>query len=288
MKPAAFDYERPASLDAVLELLSRQSGKAKILAGGQSLVPMMNLRMAQPQLLVDINRVRDLDYVRVNGSTLQIGALCRHATLRESTVLARACPLMHAAYDWVAHGPVRNRGTLCGNLCHADPASEMPAVMLAVGAAMVLRSRSAERIVGANEFFLGIYETATKADEMLVEVRIPIAAKGLGWGFHEVSVRKGDFAVVAVATTLRIVDGKAAEVTIAIAGCDSHAVRLGKVEKALTGRPPDDGAIAETASACAAAVNPAAEDIHGGAAYRRDLVKALVNRALRDARQRAL
>ena len=192
---------------------------------------------------------------------------------------------MHEAYEWVAHGPVRNRGTLCGNLCHADPASEMPAVALAVDATMVLRSSAGERSVPAGGFFLGVYETAAREDEMLVEVRIPVAPKGQGWGFHEVSVRKGDFAIVAAAATLQLDGGKVSKAAIALAGCDSHAVRPSAAEQRLVGRKPDDAALAEVAAACAAAVNPAS-DIHGGAEYRRDLVRALVARALSDARGR--
>jgi len=285
MKPAAFAYERPESLDAVLKLLSGRRGRAKIIAGGQSLVPMMNFRVLQPELLVDINRVPDLDYHRVEAGELRIGALCRHTTLRDSALVRQACPLMHEAYQWVAHGPVRNRGTLCGNLCHADPASEMPAVALAVDATMLLRNSTGERTVPADQFFRGVYETAAREDEMLVEVRVPLAPKGQGWGFHELSVRKGDFAIVAAAATLRLDGGKVSEAAIALAGCGSHALRPSQVEQTLIGRTPDDSVLAEVAAACAAAINPAS-DIHGTAEYRRDLARALVARALRDARGR--
>ncbi len=131
MKPAPFEYERPTTLTAALALLKNDGGKSKVIAGGQSLVPMMNFRLVRPDRLIDINRISELDYHRVEGSELVIGALCRHAVLKESVLVNQAFPMMHAAYDWVAHGPIRNRGTLCGNLCHADPASEMPAVVLA-------------------------------------------------------------------------------------------------------------------------------------------------------------
>jgi aerobic carbon-monoxide dehydrogenase medium subunit len=284
MKPAPFEYERPASLDAVLALLASRRGQAKIIAGGQSLVPMMNFRVAQPELLVDINRVGGLDYQRVEGNELAIGALSRHATLAASEVVAKACPLMHAAYEWVAHGPVRNRGTLCGNLCHADPASEMPAVVQAVDATLVLRSSSGERKVAAAGFFVGLYETAVRADEMLVEVRIPVAPAGQGWGFHEVSVRKGDFAIVAACATLQIKAGAVSAAAIAVAGCGAHAQRLRGVEQTLVGRKPDATVLSEAAASAAAAVNPGS-DMHGNAEYRRDLVRALVARALADARE---
>ena len=182
MKPAPFGYERPATLNAALNLLKNDGGKSKVIAGGQSLVPMMNFRMVRPDCLIDINRISELDYHRIEGSDLAIGALCRHTALKESDLVEQACPMMHAAYKWVAHGPVRNRGTLCGNLCHADPASEMPAVVLAADSVMVLRSSTANRRVPARDFFVGQYQTATADDEILVEVRIPIAPKSLRAG----------------------------------------------------------------------------------------------------------
>jgi aerobic carbon-monoxide dehydrogenase medium subunit len=285
MKPAPFDYARPTSIGAALQLLSERSPAAKILAGGQSLVPMMNFRVVRPDRLIDINRISELDYLRVEGSDLVIGALCRHTTLKESDILKQACPMMRAAYEWVAHGPVRNRGTLCGNLCHADPASEMPAVVLAADAVMVLQSSKTKRTVPAGQFFIGQYETATADDEILVEVRIPVAPKSRGWAFHEVNVRKGDFAIVAAAATLQVAAANVQAVSIAVAGAGSHAIRLPAAEKALVGRKADDTAFREAAVACAAAVNPTS-DIHGSAEYRRDLTKTLVYRALGDARER--
>ena len=285
MKPAAFDYERPATLNAALNLLKDNGGRSKIIAGGQSLVPMMNFRVVRPDRLIDINRLAELEYHRIEGSELVVGALCRHSALKESKLVKQACPLMHAAYEWVAHGPVRNRGTLCGNLCHADPASEMPAVVLAANAVMVLRSSAAKRDVPARQFFVGQYETATADDEILVEVRIPVAPTSQGWGFHEVNVRKGDFAIVAAAATLQIEKGKVKEASIGLAGVGSHATRLPQAEKGLFGKTADDAALREAAATCAATVNPTS-DIHGSAEYRRDLSKALVYRALRDARDR--
>ena len=234
MKPAPFDYERPATLAAALDLLKNDSGTSKIIAGGQSLVPMMNFRIVRPDRLIDINRISELDYHRIEGSDLVIGALCRHAALKESEVVKQACPMMQAAYEWVAHGPVRNRGTLCGNLCHADPASEMPAVVLAADAVMVLRSSETKRSVPAGQFFVGQYETATADNEILVEVRIPVAPKSQGWGFHEVNVRKGDFAIVAAAATLQVAAAKVQEVSIALAGVGSHAIRLQASRKRLS------------------------------------------------------
>jgi aerobic carbon-monoxide dehydrogenase medium subunit len=285
MKPAAFEYERPTTLIAALDLLEKGGGKAKVIAGGQSLVPMMNFRVVRPDRLIDINRISELDYHRIEGSELVIGALCRHSVLKESELVNQACPMMHAAYDWVAHGPVRNRGTLCGNLCHADPASEMPTVVLAADAVMVLRSSKANRTIPAGQFFLGQYETATRDDEILVELRIPVASKGQGWGFHEVNVRKGDFAIVAVAATLNFAAGNVKAASIALAGLGSHAIRLSATDKALIGKKPTDSRFREAAASSASAVDPST-DIHGSAEYRKDLARTLIYRALCDARDR--
>ena len=267
MKPAPFEYERPTTLMAALNLLENDGGKSKVIAGGQSLVPMMNFRVVRPDRLIDINRISELDYHRIEGSELVIGALCRHAALKESELVNQACPMMHAAYDWVAYGPVRNRGTLCGNLCHADPASEMPAVVLATDSVMVLRNSKTSRSVPAGQFFLGQYETATRDDEILVELRIPVAPKGQGWGFHEVNVRKGDFAIVAAAATLHIAAGNVKAISIALAGVGSHAIRLSAVEKAFIGQQATDAAFRKAAAGCAAVTDPTS-DIHGSAEYR--------------------
>ena len=284
MKPAQFDYERPTSVDAVLSLLAGGNG-AKIIAGGQSLVPMMNFRVARPDVLVDINRIPGLNYCQIEGAELVVGALCRHAMLASSPLVAEACPLVHEAYRWVAHGPVRNRGTLCGNLCHADPASEMPAVTQALDAVMVLRSKAGERRLPASDFFQGVYSTAARDDEMLVEVRLPLPPKGQGWGFHEVCVRKGDFAIVAAAATLQIAGGRVSRAAIGLCGIGPRAMRMASAERGLVGQSADDATLAEIAAACASAVEPSS-DIHGSADYRRDLVRALVGRALRDASRR--
>jgi carbon-monoxide dehydrogenase medium subunit len=285
MKPVSFEYERPTSLDAALGLLAASQGSTKIIAGGQSLVPMMNFRFARPDRLVDINRIRELDYHRLEGDELAIGALARHAALKDSDLIKRSCPLMSEAYEWVAHRPILNRGTLCGNLCHADPASEMPAVVQAVNATLVLRNRAGARKVPATEFFTGIYATASRDDEMLVEVRIPVAPKGQGWGFHEVSVRKGDFAITAASATLTIAKGQIATATIALAGIGSHAQRMGAAERALIGKPVSADLFVKCGEECAKSISPST-DIHGDAEYRRDLVRSLVSRALKDASER--
>jgi aerobic carbon-monoxide dehydrogenase medium subunit len=286
MKPAPFTYTRPDSLKEAFKLLATHKSDAKILAGGQSLVPMMNFRMARPDFLIDINRLEELNYHRIEKGELVIGALARHATLLDSDIVRKACPLMADAYQHVAHGPIRNRGTLCGNLCHADPASEMPAVALASNAVFVLQNKKRERRVAAKDFFLGVYDTVTEPDELLTEVRIPVAPKGQLWSFQEVSIRKGDFALVGVAVTLSLTGGKVKEAAVVVCGVGTRATRLASVEAKLVGSAIDTKAIATAADAAADAVNPQT-DTNADPIYRRDLVRTLVSRALTEAIGRA-
>jgi aerobic carbon-monoxide dehydrogenase medium subunit len=284
MKPAAFNYERPLTMVAVLELLAKGDSDTKILAGGQSLISMMNFRLAKPERLIDINRLPDLNYIRREGNEIAIGALARHNDVKESAIVKTDCPLMHAAYEWVAHGAVRNRGTLCGNLCHSDPASEMPAIMLAAKATMVVRSKSNERRIAAADFFLGMYETAVKPDEMLVEVRVPVAPAGQRFGFEEVSMRKGDYAWVVIACLVSIKAEKIAEVAISAAGIGACAVRLKEVELAIVGKPATAETIEQAGRIAYETTHPFG-DVANSAEYRRDLVRALVVRTLKQATQ---
>ena len=286
MKPPPFEYVRPVDLDGVFDALAQNSGEAtKILAGGQSLVPMMNLRVVAPKRLVDINRVPGLDRIVVEGDRLVIGALARHTDVMASPDVRQHAPLVAAAYRHVAHRPIRNRGTIGGNLAHADPASELPAVMLALDAEMALRSRSGERRVPAGQFFLGTFETAARADELLTSIHIPLAVGSRRWGFEEVSQRQGDFALVAVAATFAVEDGRCASPHLAYAGVADHAVRIATAEVALDGQSPEDALFEQVTAKAAEAVNPP-EDIHADAAYRRDLVRALTRRALSAAARR--
>ena len=282
MKPPPFDYRRPETLDEALALLSEHGDAAKVLAGGQSLVPMLNLRLLHPGLLVDINRLPALDHVRLDGGQLRIGALARHKAVHESPAMREACPLMAAAYAHVAHGPIRNRGTLCGNLCHADPASEMPAVMRVCDAEFVLRSVAGERIVGASEFFTGALSTAARPDELLVELRVPRAPAGRGWSFQEVSTRKGDFATVAVGATVDCDGTACGDVRLGIAGVGDGPHRAHRAEDSLRGAAPTEEAFRRAAAIAADDVEPG-EDYHADADYRRDLVRALARRALAEA-----
>jgi carbon-monoxide dehydrogenase medium subunit len=286
MKPAPFEYVRAASIDAAISLLAQGGGEAKILAGGQSLVPMMNLRLAQPRMLVDVNRIPGHDYIRREGNELVIGFLARHEDVKRSALVREVCPLMTAAYEHVAHGTIRNRGTLCGNLCHADPASEMPAVMLAAGATMELQGPQGTRQVRAADFFVSMYETAARSDEMLVRVRVPVAPAGQGWGFQEVSTRKGDFAFVCVGALMQVQGGRIASVALCAAGVGGRAVRLDAAERALVGQPAEEQTFSDAAQAARSSVAPYSDALVS-AEYRSELLEALTKRALADAASRA-
>lgn len=287
MKPPPFQYEKATSVDGLLAALESHGGNARILAGGQSLVPLMNFRLASPDVLIDINGLAELDYVRVNGDTLSIGALTRHKTLRDSEAVARHCPLMAEAYTHVAHGPVRNRGTIGGNLSHADPASEMPAVAVCLEATLVAKSQGGERSIPATDFFRGALETALEPNEVLAEIQIPVSSDGEGWSFQEVSPRKGDFAIAAVGATLRFADGVCEAARIAHAGIEDRAAKAVAAEQLLVGQPASDDLFDKAAEAAADAVDPTVVNFHGDAAYKRDLVRALTRRTLRQAHARS-
>jgi carbon-monoxide dehydrogenase medium subunit len=286
MKPASFDYVRPGSLGEALQALSTHRDNGKILAGGQSLVPMMNMRVVRPGVLIDINRVPGLDGIRVDGGELVIGALARHSRLLESELVAKHCPLMVEAYHHVAHKPIRNRGTIGGNISHADPASEMPAVLVAADGTIVAKRTTGERRITAASFFTGPMQTALAADEMVVEIRIPAAPAGQGWAFEEEANRKGDFAMAAIAATVLVKGGKCERAAIAVAGMGDHAARLPAAEAVLKGKALDAATIAAAAAHARDSVDPSGS-YHADPQYKRDLVAALVERALSRAAARA-
>jgi len=279
MKPAAFDYIRPGSLPEVLAALARHGAAGKILAGGQSLVPMMNLRVVKPEMVIDINRVPGLGEIRVDGGELVVGALARHAALLASELVKKHCPLMAEAYPWVAHGPIRNRGTLGGNISHADPASEMPAVLAACDAKIIAKSATATRTIAAKEFFVAPLTTTLAAGEMLTEIRIPSAPAGQGWSWQEEAIRKGDFAMAAVGVTLTVAGGRCTQASVAIGGMQRAGVRLAKVEAHLVGVALDEARIASAAKLAAELVQPG-DSYHADARYKRELVEVLTARAL--------
>lgn len=285
MKPAPFEYERPASLPEALQAIARHGTEGRILAGGQSLVPMMNLRLLKPGALIDINRVPGLNGIRVDDNELVIGALARHADLLASQLVAKHCPLMAEAYPYVAHGPIRNRGTLAGNISHADPASEMPAVLAACNATIVAANTQGTRKIAADAFFTGPLSTALKAGEMVTEIRIPVAPANQGWSWQEEANRQGDFVMAGVGLTLTIAGGKCKEASVAVAGMQRGGVRLADVQKQLVGQAIDDARIAAAARLARDSVEPG-DSYHADPTYRRELVEVLVDRALRAARGR--
>jgi len=284
VKPASFDYFRAEKIDDALMALAANA-EAQVLAGGQSLIAMMNLRLAKPGCLIDINRLTDLDYIRPEGDELAIGALTRHTAAAASPVVAEFCPLMTAAYDHIAHRAVRNRGSVGGNLCHADPSSENPAVAVASGATLVLKSADGERRVAAEDFFLGLYETAARQNELLTEIRIPKAPAHQGWSFQETSTRKGDFALVGIAATLDCPNGACTNARIVAVGVGERAMRLDAAEAAITGAVMDDTDLTAAAEAARDSVDPPS-DFHADSEFRRDLVFSLTKRALSEAHGR--
>lgn len=286
MKPAPFEYIRPGSLAEALDALARHAPAGRILAGGQSLVPMMNLRLVKPAVLIDINRVPGLADIRVDGGELVIGALARHAALLASELVAKHCPLMAEAYRCVAHGPIRNRGTLGGNISHADPASEMPAVLAACDAKIGVRSAKKARTIPATEFFTGALTTALAEGEMVTEIRIPTAKPGQGAAWRELANRQGDFAMAGVAALVTVAGGKCAHASVAVAGMERPGVRLPAVEKQLVGTKLDDAAITAAASMASEVVRPGGS-YHADPIYKRELVETLTARALAAARERA-
>ena len=279
MKPAPFQYVRPSSVDDALAALARYRDDAKVLAGGQSLIALMNLRLIKPAVLVDINRLSEIAYVRQENGTLAIGALTRQSAVESSDLIARQCPLMAEAIRFVAHRPIRNRGTVGGNLAHADPTSELPAVAVALGATFVARSGDGRRTIPASDFFVAPLSTALASNELLTEVGIPIWPPGQGWSFMEVSPRAGDYALVGVAATLQVEDGVCQAARLVYSGVGPRATRVGPAEQTLVGRPANEAMFREAGEVAAGQVDPSS-DFHATADYRRDLVRVLTRRAL--------
>jgi carbon-monoxide dehydrogenase medium subunit len=286
MKPAPFEYLRPTTIEeAIAALAEHADGDAKILAGGQSLVPLMNFRVAQPAVLIDLNRVAGLAYVREQEGDIAVGAMTRHSDVKAHPLIARHVPLVRAAYEHVAHGTVRNRGTLGGNLVHADPASEMPAVMLALDARLVLRSSSGARTVNAADFFLTTYTTLVEPDEILIEILLPRSGEGERCAFEEVSLRKGDFAMSAVGVRLQLEGDLCSAAAIALAGVSDTPLRAPSAEALLTGHSLADTRISDAAEAAIEAIDfsgTATATVSAG--YRRDITRELVRRALSNAK----
>ncbi len=286
MKPPRFDYRAPESLDEALDLLADSGPDARILAGGQSLVPVLNFRLARPGLLIDINRIAELAGIDDKDDRLVIGATARQRAIEMSTVVARAVPLLHEATRYVAHLPIRTRGTVGGSIANADPAAEDPAVAAALEATMVCRSRRGERRIAAAGFFVDVLTTALEPDEMLVAVEFPKIPDGAGAAFAEISRRDGDFALAGVAAQLVLVDGRVRDARIAACGVGPAPLRFRDAEEVLLDSACEPEAIEAAADAVAGSADPH-DDVHASAAYRRQLAAAMARRALNDAHARA-
>ena len=278
MKPAPFDYVAPASLDEAVSALASGDGDAKVLAGGQSLIPMLALRLARPATLVDINLLPGLDGLREASGMLEIGALVRQRALERWA--ASRSPLFAEVLRHVAHPPIRNRGTIVGNVVHADPASELPALLLCLEGVVVARGPRGERMIPADRFYRAPLTTALGADELATAVRFTLPPAGAGWGFAEVSRRHGDFALVgAVAVLTRAGDGTVARARLAFFGAGGTPLRGLGGERVLEGRAPSAALLAEAARAAAATLSPDG-DIHATAEYRRRVAATLAERTL--------
>jgi len=287
MKPPEFEYEAARSVEEAVELLHARGEEAKILAGGQSLVPLMNFRLTRPGLLIDINGIAALDYIRDADSGVRIGALTRHRMVEISPIVQKKCPILSEGAKQIGHLAIRNRGTFGGSLVHADPAAELPMLCVALDASFKLRGRQGERTISAKDFFVTYLTTTLRPDELLVEVNIPGQPAGIGWGFHELCRRPGDFAIAAVSALLTVdKKGNCAEARIAMGGVGPTPIRASEAEAILKGQTLSEQAFAEAGQKAAAAADPGS-DVHASAEFRRYLVGVLTKRALRDACDRA-
>jgi carbon-monoxide dehydrogenase medium subunit len=285
MKLPPFEYACPATLDEAVALLDSHDGEAKPIAGGQSLMPMMAFRIAQPSLLVDLRKLPDLNRIVIDKDGVRLGAMVRWRDIQDDRRLATAHPLLQAAIAHVAHYQIRNRGTVGGSMCHADPAAEMPGIAVTCDAEMTVMGKGGPRVIKAADFFFGALTTALKPDEILTEVRLPSWPASRRFGFQEFARRRGDFAMAGVALFYDDAGGKAANAHVGVIGVGDRPRRLAKAEAAINGNNINEATIAKATEAASGEVE-AQDDIHASAAYRRALTGTLLERALRDAAAR--
>ena len=290
MKPAWFDYYAPRSLDEAVQVLADAGRDGRVLAGGQSLMPMLNCRILSPAALIDINRIEELNHLDVATDSLTLGALVRHADLLRNPEVAKGWPLLAEATTYVAHPAIRNRGTVCGSVSHNDPAAEQPSVLVTLEGTVVIAGKAGRRELPAEEFFTGLMSNALEADEMVVALRYPRPAAGTGTAFVEFARRLGDFALGGAAVTLTMRNGTCEKARLTVVGMGEGPFRARAAEEALTGRKlggkQTKDALAEAAAMVAAAVEPA-DDVHASASYRRHLAGVLTARALETALARS-
>jgi carbon-monoxide dehydrogenase medium subunit len=287
MKPARFSYHAPTSRAEALSLLATYADDAKVLAGGQSLVPLLNMRLTQPAHLVDINQISELSYIHAGADGLTIGALTRHRDVEHEQLVRRLCPLLAEAMPLVGHPPIRSRGTVCGSLAHADPAAELPAVLLALDGHVRIESQEEGRIVAAEDFFISELQTGLASQELLTEAWFPLALPHTGAACIEVSRRHGDFALVGVAAQVTLdTDETIADARLALFSVAPTPVRTYAAEKLLNNERPGAAVFAAAAEQVSRELDPHS-DIHASAAYRRAVAGTLVQRALQLASERA-
>jgi aerobic carbon-monoxide dehydrogenase medium subunit len=287
MKPPRFDYVIPRSVDEALGILAQHGDEAKLLAGGQSLVPLLNFRLVRPAYLVDLNDVGGLAGIRLDDGHLAIGAMTRQRAVETSALVSERCPLLAEAMPQIGHVQIRNRGTIGGSLVHADPASELPAVVAALDGELVLRSARGQRVLKPEQFFVAYLTTAAAPDELLVEARVPVTPPRTGTAFLEVSRRHGDFALVGVAATVTVDEaGVCTAAAIALAGAGPGPVVARAAARGLVGVRPTPAAFEEVARRVSASVEPDS-DLHASSEYRRHLAGVLTRRALARAAERA-
>ena len=286
MKPASFRYHDPATVEEAVSLLAEHGEDAKILAGGQSLVPLMNFRLARPKNLVDINRILELDYIREQDHSLVIGALARQRTVELSELVKTRNPLIAEASQFIGHPAIRNRGTVCGSLAHADPAAEWPALALVMDATFAVRGPDGERQIPADDFFVSYFSTCLNPQEILTEIRVPVLRPGAGWSFLEVSRRHGDFALVGVALWLTAdADGVCTDCAIALTSVGARPVRAKALEQRLRGERLGEHLFQMATESLPDELEPDS-DIHASSDYRRHVAGVITRRALAIAHKR--
>jgi carbon-monoxide dehydrogenase medium subunit len=289
MKPAPFKYYAPTTVEEALARLAEHGYDAKLLAGGQSLIPTMNFRLAQPSVLVDLNNISELFYIRPDGNAgLRLGAMTRQSQVEHDALVAERAPLVHATMPHIAHPQIRNRGTVGGSIAHADPAAELPAVTVALNARFRARNRNRERWIPAGEFFLGLFTTALEPDELLVEIGLPPMPPRSGWSFQEIARRHGDFALVGVAAVVSL-DSKdqCQQARLVFLSVGEGPVEAREAARVLSSQVPTPEAIRAAAETAANTDVDPGSDIHASAEYRRHLAKVLARRALEQAFERA-
>ncbi|SRR5258706_311473 len=288
MKPAPFEYHAPDSLEQALDLMSQHAGEGKILAGGQSLVPAMNFRVAQPSVLIDLNRVGELSYIREADNAMSIGAMTRERHLEFDSSVAKRIPLLTEVMPFIAHPQIRNRGTVGGSIVNADPAAELPVLMLALSARLKARNASGERWIAAQDFFVGMFTTALEPDEILVEIELPFMPSRTGWSFMEVAPRAGDYALMGVAALVTMDEnGKCKQVKLVYLNAGEGPMEAKEAAKLLQGENLNDKLIESAALLASEKEITPFGNIHTSSEFQRHLAKALTKNTLKQALQRA-